>query len=655
MLASGAHVSLGGVEYLVDESVENHYIYHGQSVQLPGETTDEPGSVSPRRNTLLWHVTDWVGGEGNRRFYPDEDDVYWYGLGLNGRIRGQLQGRPTRASTTTTPTDGKKRCYLANAIGVTWLAGSRQLWFSSDHGASFTAITTIGTGTLDVRAIAGDADAIYVAAGDGTNRMVVKHTSAAAGSTATTVISSHAAAAPWIGAALMEGRLYLWTGRKLFECDVGETLPLTLNSTYRKVYDTQADLTYSNFDSSATTGWWSGCVAADQSIIMMSGSGGVTRVHEFRAGAGRPIWDLVEGFTGRAVTVANNIVYVAGHFLSETGTQAEGGALYALPLTTRQPLFLKHFRRGTGTAFHLNCMAPSYGAQVLIGGHDSGDVFVYDAEFNALSLLDDVVFGGNKGAGAVLTSGPKRLLAQYEPDETTSTTYTIYNWADDENRSTEAVASPVILTQGMYDFGQPHVTKALLGFHVTYAVEGSTTSGLATNQRIIIRYGLDEAPDTTLGAIVSTTTPSSGVLGRHFVQVSDASSTKKFFNLSFDIQMDNNNQSGTKLPLVYAVTPEAMPLENRETWELVVRTKDEQDRGGYTRLSHRQDRADVLRGNLRTLFSNRAIFTFLDGYRYPEKSGTASSTHTVYIEEMQDAIARGAEGSVYLRVVAVPT
>ena len=80
MLASGAHVSLGGVEYLVDESVDNHYIYHGQSVQLPGEATDEPGSISPRRNTLLWHVTDWVGGEGNRRFYPDDDDIYWYGL-----------------------------------------------------------------------------------------------------------------------------------------------------------------------------------------------------------------------------------------------------------------------------------------------------------------------------------------------------------------------------------------------------------------------------------------------------------------------------------------------------------------------------------------------------------------------------------------------
>ena len=174
------------------------------------------------------------------------------------------------------------------------------------------------------------------------------------------------------------------------------------------------------------------------------------------------------------------------------------------------------------------------------------------------------------------------------------------------------------------------------------------------NQQIVIRYGLDtSSPDTTLTTITSATTPSSGVKGRHFIQVSDGTTTKKFFNLTYDIQLGNTNQAVT-FPVVYAVTAEAWPLENRETWEMVLRLKDEKSGVGRTRRSNTQDRADVQRDNLRTLFSNRAAFTLLDAYRYPEEI-INSSSHVVFIEELRDVVQRSGEGAMYVRLVAVPT
>ena len=644
-LPSGGHVKLGDYEYLLDESVPNHYAYSSQLLQAPQPETGEAGAVGLRTDTLLWHMTDWVGGEGNRRYFADAPDIYDYSTGANPRIRGQLTGRPTLVSTTITGiTDATKHPFLTSALGAIWLAGSRTIAYSTDNGVTWTKKTTPG-GTVAFTAVAGESDAVYIAQGDGTDRGVRRHTAATADGTSDAVIDISTNAYPFVAAAMMDGRLYLWTGRKLYECEVGESLPLVWNDTWRKVDDTQADLTYSNYESTSSGGWWAGCASAENSVIYFSGSEGRTTVREFKyvngAATPRPIWNLPLGFTGRAITVANGIIFVTGHYgLAST---ADGyGALWALPLNTRQPLFLGYFRKQQGTYLHMQELAASYGSQVLVGDK-LGKVFVYDAEFNAISLLSDLGLASTAAIGSMLTSGTKRVVACYTPGAA-GTVYTIYAYSDEETR--ESVGSlSFTLDSGVWDFDQPHVSKGLVGFYVTWQVEGTTTSGLLANQRIRVSYAPDGGSYVDTTVITSATTPSSGVKGRHFVSVATGSSTPKFHNLKVRVTLDNNASTGVKPPILYSVTAEAMPFESRETWTLALRCKDDRDTGS---------RADVLRDNLRALVTSRAAITLLDGYRYP-KDKQSSSSHVVFVDAVEDVIARAGEGTVRVRLVAVPS
>lgn len=645
-LPSGAHVKLGSYEYLLDEGVAPHYEYSSQGLQAPQPDTGEPGAAGLRSDTLRWPMTDWVGGEGNRRYFTDAPDVYDYSTGCNPRIRGQVTGRPTLVSTTITGvTASAKRPLLTAALGAIWLAGSRTIAFSTDNGLTWTKKTASGVPGI-ITALAGEHDAVYVAHyGAEPSRSVLRHTAATAGGTDDDVISLTLDQPPFIGAAMMDGRLYLWTGRKLYECDVGETLPLVWNDTWRKVDDNQADLTTGNYESTSTGGWWAGCAAGDNSVVYFTSSEGRTAVREFKYVNGeatpKAIWNLPMGFTGRDITVANGIVFMVGHFgLSST---ADGyGALYALPLNTRQPLFLGYLRKQQGTYLHMDALAPSYGAQVLVADK-LGKVFVYDAEFNSISLLSDLALTATAGVGSMLTSGTKRIVACYTPGAE-GTTYTIYAYNDDETR--ESVGSlSYTLDSGTWDFDQPHVSKGLAGFHVVWQVEGTTTSGLLANQRITVSYAADGGSYVNCTPVTSATTPSSGVKGRHFVAVTTGSSTPKFHNLKVRVTLDNNATNGVKPPILCSVTPEAIPFEDRETWTLALRCKDDRETGS---------RGDLLRDNLRTLKSSRAAVTFLDGYRYP-KEKQASSSHVVFVDALEDVIVRAGEGTVRVRLVAVPT
>ena len=125
MLASKAHVKIGSYEYLLDESVEQPYIYDAQGLYDPQQQV--PGGMgmrSVRADRLFWPVTDWSGGEGNRIWYPDMPTTYYDADDLNTRIPGQFTGRPTVASVSKTVTDQQKPCFLTIGGGSIWLNGS---------------------------------------------------------------------------------------------------------------------------------------------------------------------------------------------------------------------------------------------------------------------------------------------------------------------------------------------------------------------------------------------------------------------------------------------------------------------------------------------------------------------------------------------------
>src|SRR6187551_3073129 len=158
MLASKAHVKIGSYEYLLDESVEQPYIYDAQGLYDPQQQV--PGGMgmrSVRADRLFWPVTDWSGGEGNRIWYPDMPTTYYYADDLNTRIPGQFTGRPTVASVSKTVTDQQKPCFLTIGGGSIWLNGSIETFESTD-GNSFTSRSnglTAGTARR-ITAVAGD-------------------------------------------------------------------------------------------------------------------------------------------------------------------------------------------------------------------------------------------------------------------------------------------------------------------------------------------------------------------------------------------------------------------------------------------------------------------------------------------------------------------
>src|SRR5574341_1455860 len=97
--AGDAHVSINGVKYLLDEGTPDHYVH-----EIPGDFPHDSASIAiqgtqqlqTNRHRLLWAMSDWVGGEGNRVYYSDDPGVYDYSVALNTRIPGQFTARPKR-------------------------------------------------------------------------------------------------------------------------------------------------------------------------------------------------------------------------------------------------------------------------------------------------------------------------------------------------------------------------------------------------------------------------------------------------------------------------------------------------------------------------------------------------------------------------------
>ena len=85
MLASGAHVSIGGVEYMLAEDEEQgHYVHQFETLfanatAIAGETAKS--QLRPEK--LLWSMTDWSGGEGARIYYPTDPTRYDVGSLVN--------------------------------------------------------------------------------------------------------------------------------------------------------------------------------------------------------------------------------------------------------------------------------------------------------------------------------------------------------------------------------------------------------------------------------------------------------------------------------------------------------------------------------------------------------------------------------------------
>lgn len=678
MLAGKTHVKIGTYEYHLAEDIEGHYL-HRFDPDIPNEGPYIPGEgankIAPSKaGRLLWSMTDWSGGEGARVWDPQEPDVYNWSNAGNPRIPGQFTGRAVRAldSTSLTANDQSKRPFLAIADNSLWYAGGRRIGYATDPTGSWTVVNSSAVAGSDytgfeslntsyyITAVCGTGKYLYYAGwnSDNSGERVLLRRDATNAAVADTVWSETTSAPPFAGLAEANGNIYAWTGRRLYELNVSESVPLAAKHR-RKVFDSGVEIASTKVFANT---WWADAVAAENSVFFFYATNGISDVYMYRNGP-RHVWRAPLGFTIKTITYQNGVVFLTGHFSAGTSTKDGWGAVYAIPTDTLQPMFVTWVRKHTGNNLQMQEAATSWGTQLMFGAGNTGRVFVYDMDADGLSLMDHIDTAGGTQApattdaiafdsddriGALITQGKYRIALYYDTDTATSGTYKMVYWDDDEEAQRVAGTATNTATNVLYaprwHFGYPMSPKRLHGFHVTYKVENAaTTSGLLSGQSILIEYRLDNKTWTTAATISSSTTPSSGVQGHHFIPITN---TDKFMWLEW--RMSVIGTSGVQTPIIYGITSEASLVSYEETWDLIVRVKDEQ---GDPRNTNRKWHAWTLRDYLEDLMQNRSSITFLDGYRY--RSPGDYTTHTVVVESAADVIVRNAEGYMQVRLKSV--
>ena len=633
-LPSGSHIKIAGYEFLLDEGVSGHYVNHLEGLLVPRtDITGMPGKQNIRSEKLLWAFDDWSGGEGNRVYYPDDPTVYDYSDGLNPRIRGQLTGRPNRTTTNITPSNVANQPYFAIGGGSLWLAGSRNILESTDHGVTWTTQTT-GISTGRIYSATGDFNYLYYCQYNSPTRNIYRI--GPGGSPAETIlITGGETGKGHMGMTVFNGRLYGWTGRQLWEYDIANTLPLGTDK-YRKLYDQGVDL------SPDGSGWWAGIVPAGDRIVFFTSANAQSVIYEFREGVPRPIWNVRPGFTVKAIMVVEGILFASGHFGGDSSSQGRG-ALYALDLENLgPPQFLCWFRKTQGLNLQMQQVVSSYGMQILVAAAWSGRIFVYDAELDAESELDDLHDDTGGGAftdiddkiGDLITMGTKRLAVRYTPGANTNsrTQWRVYQYDDDEIGNREQNTTQTLVS-GEWDLGFPQEAKILQGFHVTFRP-------LVANHTIKIEAQLDNAAWVQIGATITAATPGN-TTGRVWLAASPALS---YYRLRYRITLASS--SGAQPPILFSVTSESALAAYVQVWELVLRIKDEQS---HVRPTSRELYAETIRDFMITAMKNKTQVVFVDGYTSGTLGTTEASTQ-VTIEQVDDVIHHNGQGSMYVKL-----
>lgn len=687
--ASGADIKIGDHEFMLDGTVDEPYVKRWYDVddEEDPRITGDPGKVKRNPESLFWTYTDWAGGEGYRNYDVAAPDSYNVAYELNPRIRGQLTGRPERNQITLSTKDVTDRPVLCiGGGGALWCGRGYELDYAQDDLTSWTGVVDSTTAADDdvglrslntnyrITAMAGDNDYIYYSAWNSANsgeRVTLRRGVGTGTALADTVQAESTGVAPFAGLAIMGGKLYAWTGRRLWEMDIDSSAITTSVSggvttaadTLRKVYDTRTDPASTNVFS---TSWWAECVATENSVVFWYSSDGASEVYEYKKGVGRPIWRPPYGFTIKGSCYSNGIMYFSGHWGGDSNATGEG-VLYAMPMDTYEPIPLKRVRAIQNNNLQMQEMHASYGYQVITVAQRTGRIFVYDAQTDGLTMLDDLerasgsdpdglTFTNNSSriAGSA-TWGPYRVFTVYEPGGSGAGDIQIVYYKDDrpQNIATDLNTTDVTGYKGYFetprwDFNYPLDKKTLVGFHLMF-------KPLVANQFIDVYYDASELTDDTSTATTNwtqltqiTSATSGASVGRVFLPVSTGSATVKFLTLRFRVYLSSGPTGTVAAPILFAVSAEAQLARKRKEWILQVRVKDEQSK--IEAPSSRRRRGWRIRDHLETLIETGSAVTFHDGYRYKDDAlyGTHYSSHNVIIKDGTDVITKRGEGTMQL-------
>lgn len=629
MLASGADVAIGSNQFMLAADAEEPYIYIAENLFPTTAEVAGTDKKTANQNILLWSYDNFIGGDG-LKYYDGDQPARWHTGNNNPRaFPGSIQGTPTRTQSTdittgATPTHG----HFVAAQGRLWYL-TQDMGFYSTDAATWTQNTDIDTEiTADlgadgqIKAACSDGDYVYFAANDATDQSVWRIDSTSA---ATSVINQYlhssviSGGGPILGMAVLDGWLYGWTGTYLLRVPIYDStaFPITVS-----IDDNRVAILGDNAQGTQ----YAGMINAGESLVYFRSYEGQSVLFETKVDpqtgklGHRTFWTMVDGFTAKHIAYSAGVLYVVGDYQGKIG-------LWGYSMVQRQPLFLGYVGESV-SATNVRWMAASYGAQVTIGVDDgtTNFIYVYDAEEDAFSQLDEVTIAsvGTMTAGA--TYRQRRVMAAFS-----TTTTKINRWVLDSDTPTGTWD----WDSAAHDFDYPQDEKVLLGFHVIQ--DPSFASGTVN-----VDYQLDED-----GSWIDAGTTSAGA--KHtYIQVSDGTTTRKFRTLRV-------RMTGTNGVRVFNITARAYVNTKQEVWRLVLDLRNEP--GTLRRPSSRASRAATLRNYLRTLVTTGSVVTFKDGRRYPEKSDTLDvgySSHTCLIEFPKDSIDSATEGrcEVILRSVA---
>ena len=671
-LASGAEYSIAGLEYRAlerggdDEPHTAHDLdtLFANTQAIAGEIAKD--QLHPDR--ILWSLTDFIGGEGATIYYPQNPTQYDQASLMNVTKRGQLTTRTERRrsnvarAAASTITSNARRVAGASAYTHAVIGWEQNIVVSTD------AITW--TNTTDTTPQLLDSD-IADAISDGTN---VAFTAFTLGGSATAdaipVVSVDASTTTWADAN---------TGTLPDIPIVGTVLdgvPYTfgLDSTLKvfkkaAVMDTAADWAATIIYNTGIapvgtwgTDYWTSAVAGETAIYVSYSTKSHSFVWEIQNDVGRPFFTGDPGFSVKKLLFKRGILFLVGN---NAGAGSNFARLEAIPIQTGTSVTAaeprKHLATSLGT-FAVGC--PGNGDYLFLGDENSGKIFLYDIQHDALSLFDDLANGGT-GDGVVFTAnthkistmfmhGARLCLAITEPGDTNNTNLQVVSYDDLEVQSRDdSQAISATLETAEWDGGLPMELKGLIGFYVNFKVtDAATTSGLIANSRITISYKTEGAAAYTDTTIITSATTPTGVKGRVFIAAPTGTNTVAFNRLKVKITLDNN-ATAVAPPIHYSTIVEMAPMAYSEVWDLLVRVEDETQN---ERTTLRANKAPYLRDALEDLVQNKDIVTFLDGSRYPWPHSTAQpgyTTHTVRVESVKDHIVAGAEGFAQVRLRAV--
>jgi hypothetical protein len=609
MLATGAHVKIGTKEFrLAFGGQEAPYAY---SLNPTGEEVS------------FWLWDDWVGGEGNDAFDPNDPTVYDKGL-TNPRVPGTLTSPPARSSAATATLSpvpntalhaiaGGRLYVITEAVSST---ATSYWYYTTDLATPDEKADSGWHSAIDkITAVTSDGADIYLAGFDNaTEDFEIRQIRGVDASTSN--IRNYTGTgntSPIVGMGVLGNQLYYFNGNKLFYRKISDGTGAT-QQVARTLFSGAGSLTINS-------NWWAGMVSGDGALYFFNATEGKSTVYEARRnGAVNEMWNMPSGFT------AKDIVYQSGSIVL-VGEYSGSAALFGMSTVARQPIFLGFIRYGDSVNPYI--LGTGYGSEVLISEKNTNTAakqFIYDIGQDQLSQLDTITHT----SGSIWSVGTflNKRFALVEDGQD----LTVYSWGIDDVPSTTVDGR---MESGAWDMELPEDEKQLDGIHVL-------SNANATKQVTVYYQDNEDGTWTSAGTAVT---------GFHnYLAVSDANSTVKFRTLRLRI----DTVAGAK---VYGVSVRYRVNTYEEAWELLLDLTDEViDDTRPRRKRDSQNKGWQLRDYIRDIADNKTVVTFLDGAKYPQDAGddpNKYSTHTVVIDIPVDRIERPGEGTMLARLRSV--